>query len=281
MEPKILCIYHSRDLDGWMSAAIVKKRFPSVEFIGWDYGQELPDLSSVKKDELVIMVDISFPILKMGWLDENTNLIWIDHHISAINESRESIEGIRSVKYAACELTWEYFFPDDHMPEPVRLLGMYDSFRHKGTDEENAVLWFQYAVRAFCSTPEDCYNMMLDSFDEVQSWIKRGFFIHKYLVMMAKQDYAKGFPVFFHQYKFIMVNAERFNPINFGINYHEDGYDGAGCFHFKNGKWEFSIYNDNGKVDVSEIAKELGGGGHRGAAGFIFTGDITKFLNDH
>jgi len=28
------------------------------------------------------------------------------------------------------------------------------------------------------------------------------------------------------------------------------------------------LYNDNGKVDVSEICKEYGGGGHAGAAGY-------------
>lgn len=282
MEP--ICIYHSRDLDGWMSAAIVMKKFPSIQLIGWDYGQDLPELSS--EHVPVIMVDVSFPNHNMRHLIEKNNLVWIDHHISAIKEISKMeplpfIEGLRNDKKAACELTWEYFFPDYPIPEPVRLLGMYDSFRHKGTSEEDMVMQFQYAARAFCSDPEDCFNMMLDSFDGVQSWIQSGFSIFQYLKTMAKQDYTRGFPVFFAGYKFIMVNTERFNPINFGIKYHEDGYDGAGSFFFKNGKWEFSLYNDNGKVDVSEIAKRYGGGGHRGASGFIVQEDIITFLDGH
>jgi len=68
---------------------------------------------------------------------------------------------------------------------------------------------------------------------------------------------------------FVCINKERFNPINFGIDYHKDGYDGAACFHYANGKWNFSLYNDNGNVDCSAIAKQYGGGGHKGAAGFI------------
>jgi len=49
----------------------------------------------------------------------------------------------------------------------------------------------------------------------------------------------------------------------------EDGYDGCACFHMGPDKMlNFSLYNDDGKVDVSVIAKQFGGGGHAGAAGF-------------
>jgi hypothetical protein len=70
-------------------------------------------------------------------------------------------------------------------------------------------------------------------------------------------------------YKFICINKERFNPINFGIDYHKDGYDGCACFHFDGKVWKFSLYNDNSKVDCSQIAKQYGGGGHFSASGFI------------
>ena len=74
-------------------------------------------------------------------------------------------------------------------------------------------------------------------------------------------------------YKFICINKERFNPINFGIDYHKDGYDGCACFHYANDKWNFSLYNDNGEVDCSVIAKQYGGGGHHGASGFILNNE--------
>ena len=77
-------------------------------------------------------------------------------------------------------------------------------------------------------------------------------------------------------YKFICINKERFNPINFGIDYHAEGYDGAACFHYDGVAklWRFSLYNDNGLVDCSQIAKQFGGGGHKGAAGFV-TNDLN------
>ena len=119
---KTVCIYHSIDLDGWMSAAIVKHWFENkinrrycsvcehtlpdnwtgstsccggittlndntIDFIGYNYGDEIPNLSEYDK---VIMCDISFPKEEMIKLFENTDFIWIDHHISAINESKHS-----------------------------------------------------------------------------------------------------------------------------------------------------------------------------------------------
>ena len=80
---KICVIFHNQDLDGWMSAAIVKHWFlkthkedswkcgddfmmtedpnsgyHELDFIGYNYGQPIPDLSEYDK---VIMCDISFP----------------------------------------------------------------------------------------------------------------------------------------------------------------------------------------------------------------------------
>lgn len=37
-------------------------------------------------------------------------------------------------------------------------------------------------------------------------------------------------------------------------------------FNGRNGTWTYSMYSKT--VDVSNIAKKYGGGGHRGAAGF-------------
>jgi len=181
---KTVCIYHSVDLDGWMSAAIVKHWFyknnnkrtevnlnvvntlstedrneweskvnskftdPTIYFIGYNYGQPIPDLSEYDK---VIMCDISFPKEEMNKLQSSlkTNFIWIDHHISAIYDNSDNmyIEGLRNTKFAACELTWSYFFPYIVMPEIIRLLGRYDCFGHKGTDEEQKDLEFQYGAR--------------------------------------------------------------------------------------------------------------------------------------
>lgn len=277
MREKILCIYHSRDLDGWMSAAIVKLAQMADEFIGWDYDQALPELNP--HDVRVIMVDISFPIHNMRHLQEKNNLVWIDHHISAINDMNDAALdpiGIRDVEYAACELTWHWFFPGQKMPEIVRLLGRYDCFGHKGTPEENMVLMFQYAARANITNVDEAYKALIGVTDKhIEGWLNGGENIYNYLCVEARQKYNKKFEIWIGDKLFACVNDWRLNPVNFGINYHADGYDGFACFWYENGQFTYSLYNDNGDVDCSAIAKSMGGGGHKGAAGFR-TNDILK-----
>ena len=289
------CIYHSRDLDGWMSAAIVNKYFNEtttistarLHLIGWDYGDPLPVL---KPGESVVMVDISFSMDDMLNLSETASmLIWIDHHKSAIQDfeahdasKQHLIDAFLAIhddtgeyeKIAACELTWNYFYPSKPLPEIVRLLGSYDSFRHKGTEEEQKVFKFQYAARAFMENPQDCYDLLNSDIDTGE-WIVSGHAILEYLKVEARGIYAG------HSRKLIQapgggkllaatVNQARFNPKSFGIDFHADGYDVFICYHrLKTGMWSFSIYNDNGVVDASVLAKANGGGGHAGAAGFV------------
>jgi oligoribonuclease NrnB/cAMP/cGMP phosphodiesterase (DHH superfamily) len=333
-----------------------------IEFIGYNYGQPIPDLSGYDR---VVMCDISFPkeemirlIKKIG----NQNFIWIDHHISALKDilgdnvsekvdkngikyfadTNSVIAGNRATNFAACELTWQYFFPDDPMPEIVRLLGRYDCFGHKFTkedrdrldvladvrdntaseqlhpyvdelnsllrkrEEEKKVLEFQYGARQCISNYEEAYEKLVSCFDAdkvewniVNPIHEKGKAIYQYLCTEAKQAYKNGFEIKFTQsfpevstekytggvdpivYKFICINKERSNPVNFGIDYHSDGYDGAACFHFNGRNWYFSLYNDNGKVDCSAICKSYGGGGHQGASGMIVdTETMLKIINN-
>ncbi|MFA6621893.1 MAG: hypothetical protein WCV43_06045, partial [Candidatus Caldatribacteriota bacterium] len=286
----------------------------TLDFIGYNYGDPIPDLSEYDK---VIICDVSFPMEIIINLHEKLkhNFIILDHHKSFIEDIPRGLclHGILNWDYAACELTWKYFFPEpdgadyhsahipsnlkgeniplpkNEMPEIVRLLGMYDSFRHKGTNEEQKVLEFQYGARQVISNYEEAYNCLIASIENksvygfeitekqtLERYIhKKGIIIYQYLCTEAKQVYKNGFPIRIvipgpsPTYKFICINKERFNPTNFGIDYHAEGYNGAACFWYSNGKWQFSLYNDNGKVDCSVIAKSFGGGGDCGAAGFV------------
>lgn len=311
---RLVCIYHSRDLDGWMSAAIVKKWFirqynadqhNSMDYLGWDYGDEIPDVSKYDK---VIMCDVSFPAENMeaiadGFVEFNNpvgpfndRFVWCDHHISAIKASEDIywwLDGIRDTNFAACELTWNHFFPNEEMPEIVRLLGRYDCFGGKGTDEWQKILEFQYGAREEICNYEEAYLILEESIiDESIGYIdvigdihRKGQSIYKYLCKEAESVIKNAFKVQFiedlvysngHKQgervirNFLCVNKVRFNPVSFGVDYHNLGYDGFACFHMtKDNKWAFSVYNEDGRVDCSEIAKRFNGGGHKGAAGFI------------
>ena len=326
---KTICIYHSIDLDGWMSGAIVKhwwksqnklngqqvddqivieegepdvivSPFGTLSMLGWNHGDDIPDLSGYDK---IIICDITFPTNVMTdiWHNLSQELVWIDHHESSIdNNSALVFEGIQDTKFAACELTWKYFFPNEPMPEIVRLLGRYDCFGHKGTDEETKVIEFQYGARQLISNYSQAFNWLMmelqfnwgttHKFDKhpITEILEQGKPIYKYLCTEAKYIYRMGKEVELveptnemldgcstRRRKFIAINRSRFNPDNFGIDYHADGYDGVLSYCYNKDKFTASLYSDT--VDCSVIARTFNGGGHKGAAGFI--GDVTLFNN--
>ena len=298
-------IYHSRDLDGQMSAAIVLKHakenkyHTTIDFIGWDYGDPIPKL---EKGRRIVMCDIAFPIEEMYKLCDLSegSFVWIDHHASAIKEMLDNdgpayckavIPKVKTIrgrnkdslmieKKGACELTWEYFYPVSKMPLIVRYLGSYDSFRHKSEKNEHDILHFQYAARAYLTDYKECYNIFeyFEVFEgNYERWIERGKVIKLYLNVEAKDIFKTAVDIKIDGYNFKAINRQRFNPNNFDLNYKEEG---VMSYYYKgSGKWEVSLYSDGVyAVDVSVLAKKRNGGGHTGAAGFI-TDNIEQYLN--
>ncbi|OQY26515.1 MAG: hypothetical protein B6243_14140 [Anaerolineaceae bacterium 4572_5.2] len=94
----MLCLHHD-DADGLCAGAIVRRRFgDAVELHEIDYGRPIP-WDKIEAAETVIITDFSLPkddMLKI-YEAKGENFIWIDHHISAIEEMSdfESIAGLR------------------------------------------------------------------------------------------------------------------------------------------------------------------------------------------
>ena len=64
--------------------------------------------------------------------------------------------------------------------------------------------------------------------NKVNDILSKGSAIYDYLCTEAKHIIKNAFPITLKEgttnRKFLAVNKERFNPINFGIDYHKDGY---------------------------------------------------------
>lgn len=279
--------FHSADLDGHCSGAIAKFRFPYAELHGINYGEEFPwDQIDVENDT-VIMVDFCLqPFSEMIklYIKFGDRFIWIDHHISAIKDSKDHnhdqlIQGNRQNDKAACELTWEHFFPERELPEVVRLLGRYDVWDHTDTN----VLPFQMGFRLENTWPDNqdvWQNYFHKESDElIKDTINDGKLILKYQKQENKK-YAKScaFEVKFEGYRAICINKMLTNSQLFDSIYDQNVHDIMITFGLrKNGLWTMSFYSTKEDVDCSVIAKKFGGGGHKGAAGASFNKLPTKF----
>ncbi len=291
---KSICFYHSADLDGHCSGAIVKKAIPDVELIGINYGDEFP-WDKIDSETTVYMVDFCLqPFDLMLQLNNSCRkLVWIDHHKSAIGEYQEiaiDIYGMRNIKKAACELCWEYFFTGGELPRTVKMLGRYDVWDKSDNKMwENEILPFQFGMRLYDTDPsltgEDnawfhlfyplpnygeneriFYGDLENSY--YNSVVNEGTTILRYQ-RQTNQKYisAYGFEAEFEGKRAICVNKGMTNSQLFDSVYDEEKHDIMMTFCLKKpGQWTISLYSTT--IDVSVIAKKHGGGGHKGAAGF-------------
>lgn len=261
------CFYHSADLDGHCSGAIVLERYPECVMIGIDYGDPFPwDL--IEPAETVFMVDFSLqPFEDMLRLDEACDLFWIDHHKTAI-EARD-VSGVLFGGYqeeglGACALVWRALYPCLRMPYGVQLLAEYDVWKH---DDSNC-LPFQYGMRLEDSSPGSPVWPRVFAGD-LADIILRG---ETVLAYERKQSEvfarACAFEMEFMGLRCMAMNRQLTNSKAFDSVVDPDRHDAMLTFGFRKGVWKCSLYSVREDVDVSAVAKQFGGGGHKGAAGF-------------
>lgn len=263
----MICFYHSKDLDGHCSGAIVRYFRPSIEMIPFNYADNFPWDQVAKHDE-IYMVDLSLPpdeMEKLFRLKKN-GLIWIDHHETAINDCPSEIKGLRRIGDAACELTWEYLSMASGTPFAVWLLGRYDVWDHENKD----VIPFQYGLKRHNTDPSKemgLWKELLSGGDEkTKELIKEGAIIKGYVDGFYKRVCKNAFEINFDGYRAIVVNTQETSTYTFDSVYDKTKHDLMIGF-FTDGKyWHCSLRSN--KINVGQLAKSHGGGGHREAAGF-------------
>jgi len=278
-------IYHSADFDGICCCEIARKFLPAdTTFIGWNYGDPLipyPD------EGFVHVLDLAPDCLIHTPQRAAESLIWIDHHKTSIEKWPNQVLGYRIDGVAACRLAWQWFwkhsiesFPqlpnklaytERGVSEPwaVRLIGEYDIWDKRDPDAET----FQYSLRI----GDPIWSVLLDP-----SHLNNGILVRKMLVEgQIAQAYSRRVEASICKTRtwvmqweglyFLCVNTARFNSLFFAErDIPETGHDALMGFNYTGQTWTVSLYHAKHRtdLDLSEIAKRHGGGGHRGACGF-------------
>lgn len=276
----MIIIYHNKDLDGFASAAICMAKYPNALLVGYDYGNVFPLQSKDLHGREVIMIDVSLPMPEMlAVANSATHLTWIDHHRSAIadyvayfDENKSSrITAVLQDGIAACEIAWKHFFPDKPIPEAIKLLGEYDTWRNGDKDRwDNVVMPFQYGMREVCHSPESFPPILFMNDAKMINYVKlKGDTILSYQKMMNNRA-AKtlSFEAEFLGFRAICMNSGGANSQLFESVYDENKHDIMMPFVFNGKLWKYSIYTTKDGIDCSALAKKMGGGGHLKAAGF-------------
>lgn len=291
MNKRVLIIYHRVDGDGICSCLVAKKYYQqercAVDIFGFNYKDTIPDISTfLRTYDEICMVDISFPADIMQDLCQSARCIWIDHHITAINDSitygYSQMQGRREVGRAACEIAWEYFNPGVQMPELVHLSGVYDTWRKTEVSWDGIIMPFQYAMRTnYGINPaawEKDWEILIDPSNErLKSLISEGHVILKYL-HETWQGWVKGyaFPVTVAgQYKGIcMITPMGGSSCFESVMNDYDLYITTNRKEDENGNVYFSVsmYKEPDRLPEFNCGEYLkskfpGAGGHASAAG--------------
>jgi oligoribonuclease NrnB/cAMP/cGMP phosphodiesterase (DHH superfamily) len=281
--------YHGQDLDGWASGAVVKYRFPEAGMFPINYGDKFP-WEEIEGGETVYMVDFSLQpfsdmVLLAKFLDDNGGeLIWIDHHKGVVEDFKKSgipCDGIIDTSCAACELTWEYLF-NSKVPKFIRLLSLYDVWSHN--DEEfnwDFIEGFQYGFKAWSKDPkedmqfwEDWFttsNMSArDQYSLVSSTEADGKLIKSYIEDRFRSEISsRSYKIDWEGYRCLVVNSDPYIANFMSRSKEFEDCDIAISYANKKGEmWVVSLRTLRSDIDLSELAKKYGGGGHQKAAGF-------------
>lgn len=286
-----LVLHHSADFDGLASRAVAHKALgDTATYLGWDYGQPLPDLTPYST---VYMIDISLPI---GVMEKNAHkIILIDHHktlIDAVAPFKGDFKGYYCIDgVAACRLAWQYLVAsaalidayDKSLPvkqdyierrvaEPyaIQLLGEYDIWDKSNPSTD----LFQLGIQA---DPSPDWNTLLGNTTETVGYIdyliRSGQTIQRYTdTINAQISTERGFDLQWEGFYWRCLNTARCNSLTFTAALQPE-HDGCLAYHWNGKHWKFSLYGVPHKptLNLSVVSKKYGGGGHAQSSGFQMT----------
>lgn len=284
-----LCIYHGNCDDGFGAAWAIWRKWPDCEFVAGFYGKPLPDVSGRN----VLFVDFSAAI---EWIWENSfksrSMVIIDHHKTAQDalgrlppfdgtmrgldeafkiswtQNAPEIAAWFDMEQSGAAMAWQFATQDDRkdhsLPDIISLVEDRDLWRFAYGDQTRQ---FSAALRT--------YPMSFDAWDDIASNTERLIDEGKIILRAHRSNIQKIMGEAYIEevggYNVPVVNA----PYHYAsdtahelLSAYPDAPFAACWFRRSDGQIQWSLRSDNDRVDVSAVAKAMGGGGHRNAAGF-------------
>lgn len=256
-----ICIYHGNCADGFGAAWVVHKAIGDIEFFPGKYQEPPPDVTG--KD--VVMVDFSYkrPALLEMAAKANSILI-LDHHQTAAEDLVDLPENVTAkfdMSRSGAMLTWDHFFPGQEPPPLLLHIEDRDLWRFAlphTREIQAAVFSYPYDFKVW----DQLMAGSLCALWTEGSAIERKHFkdINELLGVTTREMLIGGYRVPIANLPYTLVSDAA----------HElaEGRPFAGCYWDTPDGRVFGLRSNDEGVDVSAVAKQYGGGGHRNASGF-------------
>lgn len=291
-----LVIYHRKCIDGFASALAIHlfheinrndgDPIKDIEYISANHNNyTMPNVTGRN----VLICDFSYTYDEtMQIISQANQVLIIDHHATAQDNLKNVPDKYKifDMTHSAAVLTWKYAFPELSVPLLMQYIEDRDLSKNSMEFTNEFFVWFSTIPQVF-----DMYQKYLDN-----SLLSK--MIHNYGIVYYKLNsyYVNG-------------SAEHakasFTSIQVGtnINYYFVGYHNQTNFksdvgnaimtRYKNldfsavyslsdnlAKSKFALRSNNMSLDVSKVAALFGGGGHRNAAGLVFSFITNKLIKE-
>lgn len=275
MTTPTICIYHGNCVDGFGAAWVVRKALgPDIEFHAATYGQQPPDVAG----KTVVIVDFSYPHETLTAMAEvATSVLVLDHHKTAQADLEDlpvagycryhqvepgaRLHVLFDMNRSGAGIAWDYFFPTHQRPALINHIEDRDLwlFKLEGTREIQASvfsypydfeIWdglFAADVSALRSDGCAIERKHHKDVAELVEVTKRRMVIGGHDVPVANLPYT--------------LTSDAGHLMSAGEPF-------AACYWDTPEGRSFSLRSSDKGEDVSAIAKQYGGGGHRNASGF-------------
>ena len=260
---------------GWITNDFHQKQNSKIELYPIQHG-DIIDLEKLT-NKRVIFCDYAPSKEILDEIEKVTIKITIlDHHISSQKALVDKPYAIFNMTKSGAGLTWEYFFPNVKMPDFIQMIQDRDIWTWKIPNSREFTSGFSTVVSGI-----ELYDFaeLFELFDDLCEYPNKNIFyielgnvINKTIMMKCKQIAKEHLTKinYYKNYNVCIVNCSSELTSDLGnILSSNDNVDFAVLWKYNHPKEEYYIsLRSNNKVDVSLIAKEYGGGGHKNASGF-------------
>lgn len=280
-----ICIYHGNCDDGFTAAWSVWKRWPDCEFVAGIYGKDPPDVTGKR----VLMVDFSYKravLLKMSEAAKDITIL--DHHkttqadletfailnpvdyetidqvLAATQPGTGNIRAEFDMQRSGAMMAWQFCFPNTVIPRFVALIQDRDLWKFEFGEDTKL---FSAALRTYemnFRTWDGLTGKADDLIEDGEAVLRaHNINIEKFIADAYFDDIGgHKVPVVNVPYHYASDTAHAL------LEKFPDAPFTACWFRRGDGMIQYSLRSEDSRVDVSEIAKSFGGGGHRNAAGY-------------
>lgn len=263
---KPLVIYHGNCLDGFTAAWVIWQKHKDWEFYAAKHGNPPP---TNLENRIIYMVDFSYkrPVI-MEMAEKALSIFIIDHHKTAqadLMDLPDNVYVTFDMEHSGARLTWDFFNNDKIVPKMIDYVEDRDLWKFQ-YPETKAISEYMFGQPYDFTVWEGLYESLEDAL-AVNGIVHVGQAILDKHAKMTEELCQNKFRY--------VIGGHEVWTVNLPYNYSSDagnllckGEPFASTYYYDGEGFVFSLRSEESGIDVSEIAKQYRGGGHKHAAGF-------------